>query len=401
MTVRSSAPSVRRGATLISIVGAAILALSACAPASGPVHHTVAPHHGGSGSPSSTPTAAALAPPKVRIPLTCDQLDSSSLLNSVLGTTMTPVNNFPDPSLFDYMAIQDGALNCSWAGPSVGGNPVADFSVEAMPDAASTWNTYLSQLQDPYPVSYLGPNAHGYCNPATPSFTSESCNLDILVGSVWLEIYADTSEHASTTATIAQVEAAFKPLLAAPIAAIKGVTVTEPAWSDPAATPVNLPTPIDQGAVNEAPIAAAIGAPYAIEVSQPQFDLAGGEIAEMLPVNYRQDGGGGSGAGDTVTPAKDFGLTIEILPSGSWAFAQMEAAASSKPGYATISGLGTKAFMFTGNADPTYKDDTSLVGIVGEHLYSVDVSDPGTPGTPNTVTMAKAAAAYIVTELTP
>ena len=92
---------------------------------------------------------------------------------------------------------------------------------------------------------------------------------------------------------------------------------------------------------------------------------------------------------------------MEILPSGSWAFAQMEANASGKPNYATISGLGTKAFMFTGFVDASYKDNTSLVGIVGEHLYSIDVSDPGTAGTPNTVTMAKAAAAYVVKELTP
>ncbi|HEX4441953.1 MAG TPA: hypothetical protein VHZ81_00135 [Galbitalea sp.] len=53
----------------------------------------------------------------------------------------------------------------------------------------------------------------------------------------------------------------------------------------------------------------------------------------------------------------------------------------------------------TGN--PNAKDDTALIGIVGEHPYSIEVSDPGTPGTPNTVTMAKAAAGYVVKELTP
>lgn len=72
--------------------------------------------------------------------------------------------------------------------------------------------------------------------------------------------------------------------------------MAEPAWTDPAATAVTLPTPADQGAATETGFAAVIGAPYAIEVSQPQFDLTGGQIAEMRPVNYRQDGGGGAGA---------------------------------------------------------------------------------------------------------
>jgi hypothetical protein len=102
-----------------------------------------------------------------------------------------------------------------------------------------------------------------------------------------------------------------------------------------------------------------------------------------------------------VTPAKDFGLTVEILPSGSWAYAQLMSDASSKAGFGTLSGLGTKAFVYSITGNPDAKDDTALVGIVGEHLYSIEASDPGTPGTPDTVTMAKAAAGYVVKELTP
>lgn len=381
----------------IALAAAALLTLSACGPTAHPTS-SHSPHHNGSGS-SPTPSATpVLAPPQVRIPLTCDQLAPAATLSSVLGTTMTPTNPSPDPSLLSYAAIQDGALNCHWTGPVVGGNATAYWDIYVMPDAAATWNTYKDQLQEPFPAAYLGAAMFGYCNGSSSGDNSTACNLTTLSGSVWLDVSGYTSAGTAPTSTSAAM-AKYKPLLAAAINAVKGITVTEPAWTDPAATAVHFSSPY--GVVNQDTFAAAIHAPFAIEVSQPQFDLAGAQIAEMLPVNYRQDGGGGTGAGDTVTPAKNFGGILEVLPSGSWAYPQMMAAASGKAGFTQLTGFGSKAYLYDGPGNAGDKSEVIIVGVVGEHLYSVDFGSPGTPGTPNLNTMAKAAATYIVGELTP
>jgi hypothetical protein len=340
----------------------------------------------------------ALAGPKVRIPLTCDQLAPSALLNSSLNTTMVPDDPFPDPDLTRYVAIQDGALDCFWSGSVVGGFPVANWQVLAIPDATTIWNKYLSQQEAPFPTSDFGPGVHGVCEAEASDPHDEGCNLDVLVGSVWLDIIGDTGAI-PTTPTAAAVTAHFRPLLQNAITAVKGITAAEPAWTDPAATPTHLP-PIE-GVVVRSSFQTAIHNDFGDEVTQPDFDFADAQLAQMLPTGFREDAGGGLGPGDPQVAAKNFGATIEVLPSGTWAYPQMEATASSQPGFAELTGIGTKAYIYTGPGTSDAKVETIIVGTAGEHLYSLDFSDPGTAGTPDLVAMAKAAAGYVVKELTP
>ena len=394
----------RRSVLAVLVVACTLVLLSACAPAAGSgtaTLHSIRPHHGGS-TPSPTATVASLAPPKVRIPLSCSQIAPTSDLNSALDSTVSPVPTVPY-DLGVYEAIQDGALNCSWQGPKTSSSgPVATYTLYAMPDAAALWQKYaanggLGSIS--YPTSYLGAPAVGGCfNDVTVTPHSYGCTLDILVGSVWLDVSAYSGTQV-TPPTVAQAQAKFQPLFKAAVSALQGATVAEPAWSDPAANTINFTDAF--GAVNQAGMAAAIDNTYAVEIDQPDFSLAGAQIAEFLPVNYRETLGGGTGAGDTVTPANDFSLDVEVLPSGSWAYEQIVQAVSGDPGFATLTGFGTKAVVVTAGSNSVYTDGTTIVGVVGENLYSVTAADPGETGNPNTATMARAAAAYVVKELTP
>ena len=399
----SIVPLVARRRSLVAalIAVCSLLLLSACAPAtsgSTATLHTIRPHHGGS-TPSPTPTVAALAPPKVRIPVSCNQVAPTADLNSALDATVSPTPVVPY-QLDSYEAIQDGALNCSWQGVETSTGPAATYSLYAMPDATALWQQYAANGglgSVSYPTTYLGVPAVGTCySDVTVTPHSYGCTLDLLVGSIWLDVSAYSGTQVSPP-TVAQAQAKFQPVFKAAISALQGVTVAEPAWSDPAASTINFTDSF--GAVNQAGMAAAIGNTYAIEIDQPDFSLAGALIAEYLPVNYRLSLGGGTGAGDTVTPANNFSLDVAVLPSGSWAYKRIVQAVSGDPGFASLSGFGTKAVIFTAGSNSIDPDATTIVGIVGENLYSLTVTDPGAAGNPNTVTMAKAAAGYVVTEI--
>jgi hypothetical protein len=389
----------------VSVIAAVALALTACAPSIAPIHHTNAPHHvvhSAVPTTTPTPTAAAVTLPQVRIPLSCAQLASTTQLKTVLSATLSPTtpNENPvstgiDPDLSSYIALQEGALNCSWTSPlESNGNPSATFDMMVIPDATAAWNADIAKIHQYYSVKNpLGPNSWSACWVETLASAGkdENCGFDVLIGSTWLWMGAYTDQY-GTIPTLAQVFTRLEPLFQASIATVKAVTVTEPAWSDPQATAVTFPA--GGGAVSLSGMSSAIGIPFT-------FNAAGwGPVngtnigtsfeAEVLPLGYHADGGGNVGA-------KAYNLSNQILPSGAWAYSALQAASTGKPLYTELTGLGTKAFMY-GLSDPE-PNEVAIVGIVGENLYTVEVGTDGAAGRPVPLTVAKAAAAYIVSQL--
>jgi hypothetical protein len=400
-----------RRVAAVAAIAAAALALSACTPSSSPIQHTTSPHHvvqnttptaTPTPTPTPTPTVAAVAPPQVRIPLTCAQLASTTQMHTVLGATLSPTkpaaddeSTTIDPDLSADIAVQEGALNCSWTSPvASNGNAAATYDMSVIPDATGTWNSEIAKIHQYYSVKNpLGPNTWSACwVQGLPSAgKDENCGFDVLIGSTWLSMGAYTDQY-GTIPTEAQAFTRFEPLFQAGIAKIKTITVTEPAWTDPAATPVVFPA--TGGAVSLSGMSTAVGVPFTFAGDgsgpvngtnlQTYFD------AEALPVKYHGDNGGNIGA-------KAYSLSDQILPSGAWAYASLDAAAAGKPLYAELSGLGTKAFRY----GQSYPDPNTIVivGIVGENLYTVEASTDGAAGRPVPLTVAKAAAAYIVSQL--
>jgi hypothetical protein len=395
-----------RTIALASIAVTTGLLLAACAPSTtGPLHHTAAPHHGGQGgTPSATPspTAVAVAPPQVRIPLTCSQLISTTQLNSVLGATLSPIpldasmaSTGIDPDLTSYIAQQDGALNCAWSSPvGTDGNSAATYYALVMPDATAAWNSSAAKIHQYYSVKNpLGANTWSSCWVETLASAGkdENCGFDVLLGSTWLTIGAYTDQY-GTIPTLTQVFARFKPLFQATTAVVKPVSTTEPAWSDPQAAPVTFPS--SGGAVAAAGLGTAVGSPFGYNAAgdgpSNGANLNESFEAEVAPTNWHADNGGNFGA-------KGYFLTDQILPEGSWAFSALEAADATEPLYSQLTGVGTEAFMY-GESDPE-PNTIVIVGVAGDNLYTVEVGTEGKAGQPVPAVAAKAAAAYIVSQI--
>jgi hypothetical protein len=321
-----------------------------------------------------------------------------TVLAATLSTTApdpSSISTGLDPDLSPDIAVQQGALNCSWTSP-VGsdGNASATYDMSVIPDAAAAWNAEIGKIHQFYSVKNpLGPNSWSACWVQTLASANkdENCGLDILIGSTWLNMGAYTDQYGATP-TEAQAFTRFEPLFQAGVATVKATTVTEPAWTDPQATAVTFPA--GGGAVSATGLSAAIGLPFG-------FNAAGwGPVngtnigtffdAEVAPVNYHADNGGNTGA-------KQYNLSDQILPSGAWSYGQLEASSTGYPLFSELPGLGTKAFMY-GLSSPE-PNEVAIVGIVGENLYTVEVGTPGGAGAPVPLTVAKAAAAYIVSQL--
>ena len=398
----------RRSLVAVLVAACALALLSACAPAANGASatlHTVRPHHGGSGStPTPTPTVASVTPPKVRIPLSCGQLVPAAQLNSTLGATLSTTapsllttSTGVDPELNTYIATQAGALECSWTSPvPSGGNADATYDVMVMPDATTAWNTYAATIHQYYSVANpLGANSWSSCwvQGLASAGKDENCGFDILIGSTWLSVAAYTDEY-STIPTEAQAFTRFEPLFQSTIAAVKGTTVVEPAWTDPLATPVTFPS--DGSAASPTGLATATGTAFSYNAAgfgPVNATTMNTSLSALLStVNYHGELGG------VVTgTAGSLMMSVQVLPSGAWAYGAMKTAAASSAQFATLSGIGTAAFMY--NDAVGNPNEIVVVGTVGQNLYTISDGDSGAAGEPNPATVAKAAAGYLATQL--
>ena len=376
---------------LLSLVAAtALLALSACAPAA----HVRG--HGGhatgtpSATPSATPTPVAVAPPKIRVPLTCEQIAPAAKVTSVLGAPETL--NTTDQAkgqawqpfdLEPYAWVQDGARVCNYstAAPS----DLTFFRAYVMPDASlALWTPFLAQQSAPSSFNIVpspyGANSNLNCE---YGYHTLDCDLEILIGSTWVSLYGFSDEYPAST--VAAAAAKFAPLFATAVAAVKTATIAEPLWTDPAATTVSVGSDVDS---LDTALSAAVGSP----VSNQSYDFGPtiGEATDdaVIPVHlgYYQDGVG------------NYALNIQVLPQGSWTWSAITAAAASEPGLATVSGLGDKAISFnvTGGATPY---ESVVVVSKGHNVFSVEVDTADVPSGPGAVTVAKKAAALIASKI--
>ena len=378
---------------LVSLVAvAALLALAACAPAAhipgSGGHATAAP--GSSPSPSATAKPVAVAPPKIRVPLTCEQLAPAAQVTSVLGAPETlnttdqlkgePWQPF---DLEPYAWVQDGARVCNYSTAST--SDLTFYRAYVMPDASlALWTPYLTQLSAPSSFNVVpspyGANSNLNCE---YGYHTLDCDLEILVGSTWVSLYGFSDEYPAST--VAAAAAKFAPLFNTAVAAVKAATIAEPLWTDPAATTVGLSSDVDS---LDAELSTALGS----AVSNQSYDY-GPAIAEstddaVIPVHlgYYQDGVG------------NYALNIQVLPQGAWAWSAITTAAASEPALTTLSGLGDKAISFnvTGGLNPY---ESVIVVAKGHNLFSVEVDTADAPSGAGTLTIAKNAATLIASKI--
>jgi hypothetical protein len=389
-------PNARRLARVTVVAAATVFALAACAPTAHP--HSLHPQHSAtqptsktSLSPSASASAkpVAVAAPKIRVPLTCNQVAPAGQLASTLSKPVTLDNNLQaidDPwlpsDLEPYAWVQDGALVCDFGTNS---EDSISYRANIMPDATQAlWAPYFAQQTAPSSFnitpSPYGPNSNLNCESI---YNYAECDLDVLVGTTWIDLQGYTDVPSDLT--VAQAGAKFEPLFTTTVNAVKNADISEPAWTDPAATTVSVSS--DYTSLDAA-LSAAIGLQvstqeyeYGPTISEPTDDL-------YIPVHFDY-------FQDDTTAAE---INIKVLPQGAWAWSAITAAAASEPNYATVTGIGDKAISYsiTGQQNPL----ESVVEVIkGHNLFSVEVDTTPPAATPSVLTLAKEAAAVVAAKI--
>jgi hypothetical protein len=385
-------PLLRRTVSVAGVAVAALLLLGACAPAVPIALHTPGHHHHASASPtpSATPTPTPVAAPIVRIPLTCEQLAPAAQVSSVLGAPEVLDNKDQskgDPWLVSdlepYAYIQDGTQACNYATPAA--TDLTFYRAYFMPDASlALWTPYFAQLSAPSKFnitpSPFGANSNLNCESQYHIF---DCDLEMLVGSTWISLYGNSDEYPATT--IAATEAKFLPLFTTAVNAIKAATIAEPLWSDPAATAVNISS--NPASLNTV-LAAAVGSSINTQENGygPTIEEATDESVIPVHFYYFNDYAG------------NYALNIDVLPQGSWAWSAISAAASAKPDYAALAGIGDEAFSFRiiGGESPY---EYAIVVEKGHNLFSVEADTPTVSASAGTLAIAEKAAKAIAGQI--
>lgn len=381
-----------RRVVLVSLFAvAALLLLAACAPATH-IRKSGGSKVGGASSPSAsaTPKAVVIAPPKVRVPLTCAQLAPASQVTSVLAAPEVLDNTQPlkgvhwlPSDLEPYAQVQDGALVCNYstAAPS----DLTFYRAYVMPDASpALWSQFFTSASAPTAFtitpSPYGSNSTINCE---GSYHNLNCGLEILIGSTWVSLYGYSDD--GPTMSVAAAAARFAPLFTTAVNAVKAATIAEPAWKDPAATTVSLSS--DYTSL-DAELTTALGSEVQTEAYQygPEVEEAPDDAVIPVNLHYYQDYVG------------NYALNIKVLPQGAWAWSAITAAAASEPGYAVLSGPGDKAISFgvTGGTSPY---ESVVVVIKGHNLFSIEVDTSDVPSGPGTLTVATKAAALIASKI--
>ena len=381
--------AIRRLAPAALLAAVALLTLGACAPATHPsAGHTGHAHSGGSGHSSSSPTPVAVAPPVSRVGVTCSQVAPLAQVNSTIGATLVATGGLYDVSdLTPYAFTQEGAIECDY-GPSNPTSEVGFYEVEIIPDVSSTrWATFAgvngADLAG-YDIkpSPFGANTYLDC---TATYHDLDCDLDALIGTTLL--YIDDYSAEQPTESNAAAETHMMPLLTTAVNALKAATISEPAWTDPNATSVNIS---ESEATVGTTISTAIGSTVspAVDGADELPDPTQPESLVQYPLDFRS----------YVYDSPQFEMQVDVLPQGSWAFSQIAARTSSLSGYALIPGLGDQALGYS--AALTNKPHAGVVEATkGDNLISVEIDTTDASEIPNLQTLAKKAATALLAQI--
>jgi len=385
-------------ATLAATVSAAaiVLVLAGCGtPGPTPTPSTSvasSPSAAPAPSPTPTPTEAALAAASVRIPFGCDDAAPTAQLSAAMGTPLTletTAQTWQDPSeLRPYAFVQAGALDCSWSThPGKSGN-VSTYRVLVTPDVTpARWAQYKSDgLGTSSPASPFGANSVLQCDTSPKNM---QCALTDYIGTTFVSV-SSFSTAVNSTLSAAATFTRFKPVFTSLVNKVTSATIVEPAFDDPAATPV---TYSGHFTISDKAISIATGLPnfrFHSEVWGPIIDEDGPELEPETPVNFRWEGGGGGNSTIGL-----FNVGIEVLPAGAWAYPDIVSASSALPGETSVSGVGDQAIVFSPTA-ASVATHRILIATSGHNLFSISISvDHAKPGQDYTAIAQKLAKAVI------
>jgi hypothetical protein len=258
------------------------------------------------------------------------------------------------------------------------------YRAYVMPDAThALFDPFLAQLSAPSKFN-IAPSPYG----ASSNLNCESsyhildCGLEILVGSTWISLYGYSDDE--PVMTIAAAATRFKPLFNVTVNAIKTATIAEPAWTDPAATTVNLSS-------NLTPLNAALTTAFGASVNTQDYAY-GPDIAEstddaLIPVHF----------GFYSDDVGNYQVTIKVLPQGSWAWDAIVAKASTVAHYTTVPGLGDQAISYSQAGSATTPYQAAVEVEKGHNVFSVEVETTVASSGAGVLSVATKAATAVAT----
>jgi hypothetical protein len=352
--------------TIISAAAAlaTLLALSACAPAAHTATGAGSPHaHAGSGHGSGSvpaPKPTPLAAPVTRITKTCSQLVPASALTTSVGIAV-PVVTPPADLESGVTFTQDGALTCNWSDnyPNdrmEASNHLVVWVLPDVPTASWTSATPILVESGEAKTSLIAGDAYGWCNPGASA--GIICEVDTRVGTTWLSMEVESLSKPFTTsdAGLTHFAALINPMVAA---AGNASFVTEPKWTNPAATatPTTCDAALPDSEINT--VAAVTG-----------VDSIGPDLSDQPSIAEFWGAETNIGEVDCYLASADQANAFfpMVVPGGSWAWARTLAADSSQPGYTAVPSLGTKAVEYTD------ENGTTLDWVRGGNLCRVSVT---------------------------
>jgi hypothetical protein len=204
--------------------------LAGCAPA------TTTPHAAASSvAPTPTPTPTAVADPKIRVPLSCATLFTTSAVSALLGTTATlAVDESTAPTDLDGIAqVQRGILTCTWGGKDKTDSGFDQaLSVYVEPDATRDFTTNFPAVKHNFGKPVVGTYGDQSAY-ACESGGGIECGANVLVGGYWLtvDLHDLDSSHDVPKATAVL---RLKSILNTTVTALKGAGDPSPTWTAPA-----------------------------------------------------------------------------------------------------------------------------------------------------------------------
>lgn len=345
------------------------LALVGCAKPSGPATREAS----ASGTPSPTPTQAAIPPSG--LPLDCSALDvaASVAAHYRADTVGVSVDENSTARGFAFRAFQQGGgLRCVWGGSgrTDGGYDVGiEFFV--LTDASSDYATYSAKAGPAvdWVAGRYGDHSRSFC---TVYQDNVQCYGDVLIGTSWLDYRLTDYNH---TMTLDQAYTWGDEQVRPAVAAISGAGAPRPAWVPPS-------TAFDTSKLCDAATASAI---------------AGGtvSIATIAPDLSGYPPGAGMNRAATArctwtSATADANVRIYGLTGGAWALPGMSANLAETPG---ILGGAAQPVTIAGADGAFVADGETAWGAVISHGSLVEVQmDSSNTGSDDVPLMTRIAA---------
>ena len=287
----------------------AVVSITGCAAPTLPVTpHTVA-------RPTPTPTPTAAAAPGPRVPVTCANLLTTTMVAQVVGESVTvTTDKLTAPRYFaDLANAQLGSLACVWSGQD--GSDYGPFAQEAIyiaHDSVPAFNSNYADNMSAVPAGYSAAventagTKSGYRCGSSPAADAAveifGCQAQMLVLSYWVSVYISAVAPSTTSTVIAGTQAILEALARQLIAAGEPCTA---AWVSPTtATPAFCAGPTAAAAVEKA----VQGSDFAPSPTpKPRVD------AYSVALD-------GRAVSCTFTSITRGTIDIELLAGGSWAF---------------------------------------------------------------------------------